>query len=279
MILDKNKNTVCFSGQIASRKQFKAAYERIIAILHKHSVKTLEIPNTKDIWCRDYMPIQLSKNEFLQFDYSPSYLDKNPELKTTNAHSIIEGSQISQSDIILDGGNLVYNENVVILSERVLKENKNYTRESIKQKLQSKLNRRVYLFKEVTSDFTGHADGYLRLSNNETLIVNNFENEYQYWQKSFLKMTEEAKLNYIQCPYFEIKDRKHPLSAIGSYINFLEVSNLLLLPIFEVNGNLDNEAYDFFKVQFPDRIIETVNINEIANEGGLLNCCTWTIQQ
>lgn len=279
MILDKNKNTVCFSSKLASLKRFKPAYERIIAILDKHSINTKLIPGTKDIWCRDYMPVQLGRGNYVQFNYKPTYLKENPELITKNNHSIIENSHISKSNIILDGGNLVFNEKSVILSERVFKENKSLSPASIKNDLDSIFDREVYFFKEINSDFTGHADGYLRFSENGKIIVNHFENEYLYWQKSFLKMTREAKLDYIQCPYFEIIDQKHPLSAIGSYINFLKIANLIILPIFEVSGNLDKEAYDFFKIQFPNKTIETVNINEIANEGGLLNCCTWTIQQ
>ena len=32
------------------------------------------IPDTNDIWCRDFMPIQLDENGFCQFVYAPDYL-------------------------------------------------------------------------------------------------------------------------------------------------------------------------------------------------------------
>ena len=32
------------------------------------------IPGTADIWCRDYMPIQLDQDRFCQFVYAPDYL-------------------------------------------------------------------------------------------------------------------------------------------------------------------------------------------------------------
>ena len=32
------------------------------------------IPGTADIWCRDYMPIQLDEKRFCQFVYRPDYL-------------------------------------------------------------------------------------------------------------------------------------------------------------------------------------------------------------
>jgi agmatine deiminase len=62
------------------------------------------------------------------------------------------------------------------------------------------------------------------------------------------------------------------------YINYLEVGNLIILPKFEIEGNRDQEAFDLFKTLFPNRPVEQVNINSIAEEGGLLNCITWNIK-
>lgn len=52
-----------------------------------------------------------------------------------------------------------------------------------------------------------------------------------------------------------------------------------MFPIFEVEGNKDLEALRVISETFPDRKIEPVNINEVANDGGLLNCVTWTIRE
>ncbi len=37
------------------------------------------------------------------------------------------------------------------------------------------------------------------------------------------------------------------------------------------------EALGLFRKLFPKRIVEKVNNNAIDEEGGLLNCITWTI--
>src|SRR5947208_3361278 len=41
------------------------------------------IPGTADIWCRDYMPIQLDENSFCQFMYAPDYLRNYQHLVTS----------------------------------------------------------------------------------------------------------------------------------------------------------------------------------------------------
>ena len=52
---------------------------RLIKILEMHDVKYAFLKGTKDIWCRDYMPIQTESGKFIQFKYDPSYLKGNKE--------------------------------------------------------------------------------------------------------------------------------------------------------------------------------------------------------
>ena len=79
--------------------------------------------------------------------------------------------------------------------------------------------------------------------------------------------------------FYSYKDSKHPDHAIGVYVNYLEVGNLIVLPVFEVEGNKDEEAIAAFKQIFPDKIIETINFNDVALEGGVLNCTTWVYRK
>ena len=90
------------------------------------------------------------------------------------------------------------------------------------------------------------------------------------------KVIEKYGLKYINVPFFEHKDPKHPLSAIGVYVNYLEVNNLIVLPVF--GRDEDKQAVDIIQEAFPDRVIETLNYNDVAYEGGLLNCTTWVVR-
>ena len=42
--------------------------------LEHHGIPLRTIPGTQDIWCRDYMPIQVAEDRFVQFRYAPDYL-------------------------------------------------------------------------------------------------------------------------------------------------------------------------------------------------------------
>ena len=77
--------------------------------------------------------------------------------------------------------------------------------------------------------------------------------------------------------FYGYKDKAHPEHAIGIYVNYLKVENLIVVPVFGVPGNKDAEAVVKIKEIFPDKIVETIDYNEVALEGGLLNCTTWTL--
>ncbi|MBS7363786.1 MAG: agmatine deiminase family protein [Paludibacteraceae bacterium] len=59
-------------------------------------------------------------------------------------------------------------------------------------------------------------------------------------------------------------------------MNYLEVNNLIVLPIFDREE--DKQVVDIIQKTFPNKHIETINYNDIAQEGGLLNCTTWVVK-
>jgi agmatine deiminase len=183
------------------------------------------------------------------------------------------------SDINLDGGNVLGFSDKAIISDRVFSENHKYTdKEALIAEIKGLLEvSEIIVIPSQKSDYTGHADGMVRFVDRNTILGNDRAHEYKYWRDGINKVIEKHKLNYIDIPFFDYKDRKHPDSAIGIYVNYLEVKDLIVLPVFEVPGNKDDEAVRLFKEIFPDRKIETINYNEVALHGGVLNCSTWTV--
>ena len=68
-----------------------------------------------------------------------------------------------------------------------------------------------------------------------------------------------------------------PSDSPAGYVNYLEVNNLIVLPIF--GRDEDKQVIDIIKTAFPDRVVETINYNDVALEGGLLNCTTWVVRR
>jgi agmatine deiminase len=278
MITDKEANIVYFSEKILN-DEYKNAFERIKQILDKHNVKYDFLKGTKDIWCRDYMPIQIDKGKFIQFRYEPDYLKDDLYLQSI-PKDVLKANKINAtySEINLDGGNVVRCSYSVIITNRIFKENKE-PKEDLIDKLENILETKVYLIPDITNDMTGHSDGHVRFIDDKTLLVNSLAQELKYWQDGFKNMIKDSGLSYIEMPWFSYSDKNHKESAIGIYVNYLEIGNLIVFPVFEIDGNKDKEALKVISEAFPTHIIEPVNIKEIAIEGGLLNCISWTIKR
>ena len=261
------------------RTKYPDTCERLIRILDKHHVKYGFLEGTKDIWCRDYMPIQTKSGKFIQFKYEPSYLKKDNEWdeSRSDVEEVCKLNDIDAepSDINLDGGNVLLCDDRAIISDRVFSENKDWNREKLVSELSRLLECEIIIIPAENDDMTGHADGMVRFVNRNTILGNKLADEYKYWRDGMQKVIDQYGLKYIDVPFFLPKDPKHPLSAIGVYVNYLEVNDLIVLPVF--GRDEDEQVIRIIKSVFPERTIETIDYNDVAKEGGLLNCTTWVI--
>lgn len=274
-----NEQTVYLSELLMSK--FPETCKNLIAILEKHHVKYSFIKGTKDIWCRDYMPVQTESGKFIQFRYEPSYLKgkKEWEDSRSDVKEVCRQNNINAtfSDINLDGGNVLICDGRAILSDRIFSENPDYEKDSLINELSKLLECEIIIIPAQKGDYTGHADGMVRFVDRNTILGNKLADEYKYWQKGMQKVIDTYNLTYIDVPFItDIKDPKHPGSAIGIYVNYLEVNNLIVMPIF--NRDEDNQVLEILQRTFPNKKIETIDYNDVAKEGGLLNCTTWVVR-
>ncbi|MBQ6277791.1 MAG: agmatine deiminase family protein [Bacteroidales bacterium] len=274
-----NEQTVYMSELLMDK--YPETCKNLIAILEKHHVKYSFIKGTKDIWCRDYMPVQTESGKFIQFRYEPSYLKGKKEWEDSRS-DVKEVCRLNNidatfSDINLDGGNVLICDGRAILSDRIFSENPDYKKDSLISELSKLLECEIIIIPAQKGDYTGHADGMVRFVDRNTILGNKLADECKYWQKGMQKVIDTYNLTYIDVPFItDIKDPKHPGSAIGIYVNFLEVNDLIVMPIF--NRDEDRQVLEILQRTFPNKIIETIDYNDVAKEGGLLNCTTWVVR-
>lgn len=280
--LSREKGHTVYMSELLMDK-FPTTCKNLISILEKHNVNYSFIKGTKDIWCRDYMPIQTESGKFIQFKYDPSYLKGKKEWEDSRSDvrevCRLNGIKAVFSDINLDGGNVLICDGRAILSDRIFSENPNYEKETLVNELSKLLECEIIIIPALKSkyeDLTGHADGMVRFVNGNTILGNQLAGDYKYMQDGMQKVIETFNLTYIDIPYFQDKDPKHPYSAIGIYVNYLEVNNLIVLPVF--GRDEDNQVVEILHKTFPNKQIETINYDEVAKEGGLLNCTTWVVR-
>ncbi len=274
MIPDWEKNNVFVSALL--EKWYKREFQAISHHLSTNSNDVRLIEQTRDIWARDYMPIQVTENKYIQFRYEPRYLKGLKKYQTTPAEiKLLHEYNIKTSNINLDGGNVVCSSDKVILTERVYQENKSLSESEIHTELEILFEAEVFFVPDIESDMTGHVDGHLRFINDNTIIVNQLKDEDKDWVKGFERMIQKSNLNVVEMPWYIDKKDKGKKSAIGSYLNYLQIKGLILFPIFQEGIEIDQKCLSIIKKTLPNLKVEPVNINKIGKEGGLMNCITW----
>lgn len=260
-----------FSSQLNTPK-YKPAADRMFAALDLFNIKYKLLNNTKDIWLRDFMPVKTKSGKYVSFRYEPSYLADDPQLRTNFKTDIAPSFKVDNlvyTDINLDGGNVAFSpsKEKVIISDRVYSENPSWHKTELTAKLAKLLEANVIIIPSLKSDMTGHADGMVRFVD-ENMVVTNAPLSSFGFETKVKKSLQNYGFNVIGFPYFDSNGD----SAIGCYLNFLETEQAILLPVFSVDT--DNKAVQTAKHIFHKAIIP-VNINEIAADGGLLNCISW----
>lgn len=279
----KNGTQIVYLSELLATR-YPETCKRLTDILNRHNVPFAFLKGTKDIWCRDYMPVQTPSGKLIQFRYDPSYLrDSRYSESRSDAKYVDKINDINPtfSDINLDGGNVVMCGNKAIITDRIFSENPNWTKETLLTELAKLLECEIIIIPAYRPeyDFTGHADGMMRFVDCNTVLVNNLDQDFKYMKDAIIKALDKANLKYINFPWFEHKIKGNNDHVIGIYLNYLEVGNLIVMPVFGVPGNRDAEAYAKLKEVFPDKIIETIDYNEIALTGGILNCTTWVVRK
>lgn len=150
------------------RSKYPQTCKRLTDILNRYNIPFAFLKGTKDIWCRDYMPIQTPSGKLIQFRYDPSYLKGNPEWESSRSDvkevDKANGFNPFFSDINLDGGNVVMYKNKAIITDRIFSENPNLDKDYIRKKLAELLECEIIIIPALAKsyDFTGHADGMIR---------------------------------------------------------------------------------------------------------------------
>ncbi|MBF8963904.1 agmatine deiminase family protein [Pontibacter sp. FD36] len=284
MITDRDTNFVYFSSLIKERPALQSFWLYLGKALKKAGIPYGFIENTNDIWCRDYMPVQIAPKAFVQFTFYPSSCDNVKHRHTiTNTSLVRLSSSLSgtttQHPLLMDGGNVVRAANAVVMTEHIFKENKTLAKEEVLSQLKQALQvKQLYIIPSQPHDFTGHADGMVRFVDEHTLLVADYSQELDYWKTRYRNALQKTNLRLIDFPAVnsERKNKGGDYTAHGCYINFAWIGDVILFPQFDLPE--DKEALKEVKRIFKDCQVIPVDCADLAEESGVLNCATWNVR-
>jgi agmatine deiminase len=279
MIPDWKTNSVFFSRLFPQRH--RALWKQLTEILREHGVPFALLAKTCDVWARDYCPIQVQGKRFVKFRYCPDYLQGRYERLITHddvCKQMEDLGNIQNPEIILDGGNVVSSRSKAILTDKVFRENPNWKQNRLRSKLAELLQvDQCVMIPQETGDTIGHSDGVVRFLKENLVVVNDYSKVDPAYGRRLRTALAKHGLEIKTLPHFR-EDRSEDgiPSALGNYINFLRVGNLIVVPAY--GKPEDEKACRTLERLCPKATVIPLNCVKLSRKGGVLNCVTWTIR-
>lgn len=280
MLADWETNAVLISDLLSQRHP--EIVRQLEAALAEQEIPLIIVPGTADIWIRDAAPIQVDERRFTQFCYCPDYLRDGDEDLITRPEVFRKlklAQRSKRSKLIMDGGNIVGTRGVAIVTDKIFKENSDRNRSEIRAELQRELQvERLIVIPKEPFDRVGHADGMVRFLTENQIVISDYRSVDSRLAERLEKVLIANALPFVRLPYVpELRLRKGIPSAVGNYANYLRVGNVIHLPAYELPE--DKVAWDILTILLPHCRIVPLSCRSLAEQGGVLNCVSWTIQK
>ena len=279
MITDNHTNTVFFSDFLP--KKCPTLNQHIAQVLEANGIPFAYLRETKDIWCRDFMPIQIAEDGFVSYKYTPNYLQDKTGLRLqTNPEAVLQARQnrlthVLQNavkvDLVLDGGNVVKCGDTVVMTEKIFAENRDKSINEVDRILKDAFQCDVLYLPWDHQETFGHSDGIVHFASDGKVIITNYGDISHRFYCRFRVALEK---HFEVIPLYYKTKRTHARS--WAYINFLQVGKLVLVPQL----GLEEDAQALEQIGNALSGCEVVGIPalEAVRRGGALNCISWNIK-
>ncbi len=275
----RNNPIICTSSYLRTTKATSGIAKEIAEALNRLGIEHMELQNTSDYWCRDYMPVQLFEDgTYSRYTYRPDYLwdDKKKRPYITDQSEACKGLDLftpTDMGIVFDGGNYVRCNGKVIMTDKIFMENPQWSSEELLRHLYHALCAEIVIIPWDMRDPCGHADGMVAPLDDERLLLNNYVQDKE--NEAFYK-----RLRKILDVHFDVVDLSFDCKLEPDswcYLNFLNLPNALLLPALSENFDCENdkEAIRVMQDLFPDKQIIPIYAKPLIKDGGALHCVTW----
>lgn len=270
---------ICISSYLRTTKATAGVAKDITEALDRLGIEHMELKNTNDYWCRDFMPVRVfDDGAYSKYTYRPDYLwDKVSKRQyITDQSDACKGLDLfapTDMGIIFDGGNYVRCNGKVIMTDKIFMENPLWSAEELLRHLHHSLCAEIVIIPWDMRDPCGHADGMVVPLDDGRLLLNNYVQDKK--NKAFYK-----RLHKILDVHFDVVDLSFDCKLEPDswcYLNFLNLPNAILLPALSENFNCENdkEAIRVMQGLFSDKQIIPIYAKPLIKDGGALHCVTW----
>ena len=275
IMTDGSTNTVYFSELLL--QVCPILYQHLAQKLTENGICHFLLKNTKAIWCRDYMPIQIEEKQFVRYKYNPDYLQTKHYLHTiTDVRnleyfiSLQQECEIISLDLVIDGGNVVKCGDKIVMTDKVFEENTDKSHLEIMNMLENAFRSEVIMLPWDRDEYFGHSDGIIHYAGNNRLLITNYQDFNPALAKKYLKILEQ---HFEVFPLSYNVKRNHQRS--WAYINYLQIGRFIFVPQLGIAE--DKQALKQIAAINPNCKVIGIPSIEAVRKGGALNCISWNI--
>ena len=276
-----------FYSDNENKEKNEKLYENLRRTLFSdgNNVATL-MDDMPSIWVRDYFPINVD-GKYVRFDPCIDYMDMYQRefydnYDFNNLKNILK-KKIKKFNLILDGGNAIFNDTLLFTTEKVYKDNHNMSKREVNRILQEAFNgRKIIVLKteDAKYDPVGHADGLVNFIDNDTLFISDYRKIDKELHSHNRRQVGDLVESVVLPQYFVDKvtsiDEQHEWYDIeGCYVNFIGTKKSLIFPKFknkEYNEQIKEIVHKHDKL---DRKISFIECSQVTKYGGGLHCISY----
>ena len=264
----------------ALRRFYPETFYAITNELWRDEVPWKVIDGTDSVWCRDWMPVVIH-GQRVKFTYHGGKgVPREPRKIAADLYS----------QVVLDGGNVEQGVTHVLMTDMVFRHNPGYSRKMLTGTLEDYFGKPVVFLPVEPGDTLGHVDGIARFNGYGEVLINDYwhtgDKQWCQYGAKVRNLIEKAGLKvrlfpwrYDACPQLTDQQFKYRYPhgdennpALGYYLNFTKIGNLVLVPEFGLDD--DTGARLTASFHFPGCRTASVPCHDLAMTGGAINCVT-----
>jgi agmatine/peptidylarginine deiminase len=279
----------------------KNAGEIIKLINPTKNIDTILIDGFNEIWLRDIIGFAkgdvIVKPIFKPTYYKNVYTDDFLSELDGQVVEIIKhltGKEPIDMPLVMDGGNLITNGDIGIITDKCIRDNTDKSIEEINSIIYDYLGIEPVFIETSKSDLLGHSDGYVSFVNKQNILVSSYPEKIflEHDKKCVEKIIDKIKIKNININ--RIKDRPIEekaqsiynsnndflLSARGNYVNFLNLGDTIILPQYNLTSSSETIFYNNINTQTLKDYgydVNGLNCDSISKLGGVLRCLSFVL--
>lgn len=240
------------------------------------------------VWARDYGPLQVREQDAGLIWLDSPYDDERPLDDDVPSHlERWAATEIERIVYSLDGGAIASNGDRLCVStiEYFLDNDIDWRDEDELDPLLSQIGcQTMVLVPALVGEETRHVDVFLQFVEPDVVVVSSYDRERDpddaartdaaamAVQKAAQRLGKE--LTVVRVPAPSPRGRDYP-----TYVNFLRLSDVALVPSYAEGGALETAAFDALQDAMPGVELLAIPADEPVDFGGAVHCLTWGLQR